>query len=158
MRRLVRFAALLAAIAATSAHAFDPLGSQRDLAGLAPPGLLPLDAELVGGPACPGPLPAALPDGRISLAETIKRALCQDPRTRQAWAQSQIQAAQVRAVVTVNRELVLLYWHIGKEILLRQQEQGWGTKVIDQLAKDLRQAFPDMQGFSPRNLKYMRAF
>ncbi|WP_374265795.1 TolC family protein [Zoogloea sp.] len=97
MRRLVRFAALLAAIAATSAHAFDPLGSQRDLAGLAPPGLLPLDAELVGGPACPGPLPAALPDGRISLAETIKRALCQDPRTRQAWAESQIQAARLGA-------------------------------------------------------------
>src|SRR5271165_1944358 len=74
-----------------------------------------------------------------------------------ARLKSQIQTAQVRAAVSVNRELVLLYWQIGKEILLRQQEQGWGAKIIDQLAKDLRQAFPDMQGFSPRNLKYMRA-
>ena len=56
----------------------------------------------------------------------------------------------------MNRELVLLYWQIGREILARQQEQGWGAKVIDQLAKDLHQAFPDMQGFSPRNLNYMR--
>jgi predicted nuclease of restriction endonuclease-like (RecB) superfamily len=70
---------------------------------------------------------------------------------------SRIQTAQVRAALAVNKELVLLYWGIGKDILLRQREQGWGAKVIDQLAKDLRQAFPEMQGFSPRNLKYMRA-
>ncbi len=69
----------------------------------------------------------------------------------------QIQSAQLRAAVAVNQELVLLYWRIGKEILLRQREEGWGAKVIDQLAKDLREAFPEMQGFSPRNLKYMRA-
>ena len=74
-----------------------------------------------------------------------------------ASLKSQIQTAQVRAAVAVNRELVLLYWHIGREILIRQQEQGWGAKVIDQLAKDLHQAFPEMQGFSARNLKYMRA-
>jgi predicted nuclease of restriction endonuclease-like (RecB) superfamily len=53
---------------------------------------------------------------------------------------------------------VLLYWQIGRDILARQAEQGWGTKVIDRLTKDLRAAFPDMKGFSPRNLKYMRAF
>jgi len=70
---------------------------------------------------------------------------------------SQIQTAQLRAALAVNGELVLLYWRIGKEILLRQQEQGWGAKVIDLLARDLRQAFPVVQGFSPRNLKYMRA-
>lgn len=69
-----------------------------------------------------------------------------------------IQAAQVRAVVAVNSELVLLYASIGRDILARQQEQGWGAKVIDKLSTDLRRAFPDMQGFSPRNLKYMRAF
>ena len=71
---------------------------------------------------------------------------------------NQIQTAQVRAVTAVNRELVLLYWGIGREILTRQQHEGWGTKVIDQLAKDLRHEFPSIQGFSPRNLKYMRAF
>ena len=74
-----------------------------------------------------------------------------------ARLKSQIQTAQLRAAVAVNQELVLLYWRIGTEILLRQQEEGWGAKVIDQLAKDLRQAFPDMRGISPRNLKYMRA-
>jgi len=75
-----------------------------------------------------------------------------------ARLKKQIQTAQLRAAVAVNRELVLLYWQIGKEILSRQQLEGWGAKVIDQLGRDLRQAFPDMQGFSPRNLKYMRAF
>src|SRR5439155_23363649 len=70
---------------------------------------------------------------------------------------SQIRTAQVRAGTAVNRELVLLYWGIGKEILLRQREEGRGAEVIDQLAKDLRHASPEMQGFSPRNLKYMRA-
>ena len=71
---------------------------------------------------------------------------------------SRIRQAQVKAVLAVNKELVLLYWQIGREILRRQQEQGWGSKVIDQLAKDLKHEFPDMKGLSSRNLKYMRAF
>ena len=69
-----------------------------------------------------------------------------------------IRGAQVRAVLAINRELVLLYWQIGRDILTRQQQQGWGAKVIDRLATDLRSSFPEMKGFSPRNLKYMRAF
>lgn len=69
-----------------------------------------------------------------------------------------VRGAQIKAALSVNRELVLLYWHIGREILARQQQQGWGTKVIERLAKDLKAAFPDMKGFSARNLKYMRAF
>jgi len=51
----------------------------------------------------------------------------------------------------------LLYWGIGRDILARQKEQGWGAKIIDRLAADLRQEFPEVTGFSPRNLKYMRA-
>jgi predicted nuclease of restriction endonuclease-like (RecB) superfamily len=70
----------------------------------------------------------------------------------------QIRSAQIRAALSVNHELVLLYWQIGREILLQQQHQGWGAKVIDQLAADLRREFPTMKGFSARNLKYMRAF
>jgi len=70
----------------------------------------------------------------------------------------QIRAAQIRAALSVNHELVLLYWHIGREILLRQEKQGWGAKIIDQLAADLRREFPTMKGFSARNLKYRRAF
>jgi predicted nuclease of restriction endonuclease-like (RecB) superfamily len=69
-----------------------------------------------------------------------------------------IHTAQQRATLAVNRELVLLYWQIGRDILARQAAQGWGAKVIERLAQDLRTAFPDMKGFSPRNLKYMRAF
>lgn len=68
-----------------------------------------------------------------------------------------IRNAQVRAALAVNRELVLLYWQIGKEILYQQQQQGWGAKVINRLATDLRKAFPDIKGFSARNLLYMRA-
>ena len=68
-----------------------------------------------------------------------------------------VRAAQTRAVLSVNRELLLLYWHIGGQILRCQREEGWGAKVVDRLAKDLRAEFPEIEGFSPRNLKYMRA-
>ena len=71
---------------------------------------------------------------------------------------TRIHSAQQRAALAVNRDLVVLYWQIGRDILTRQAEQGWGAKVIERLSQDLRAAFPDMQGFSPRNLKYMRAF
>ena len=71
---------------------------------------------------------------------------------------TRIHEAQQRATRAVNRELVLLYWQIGGDILARQDREGWGAKVIERLAQDLRNAFPDMKGFSPRNLKYMRAF
>jgi predicted nuclease of restriction endonuclease-like (RecB) superfamily len=69
-----------------------------------------------------------------------------------ARLKNQIRTAQFRAAVAVNQQLVLLYWQIGTEILTRQKEAGWGTGVIEQLAKDLRSEFPDMQGLSPRNL------
>lgn len=84
-----------------------------------------------------------LPAGYSDLLERLK---------------ARIRQAQVRAALSVNRELVLLYWHIGREILQRQQQEGWGAKVIERLAQDLRREFPEMKGFSPRNLKYMRAF
>ncbi len=69
-----------------------------------------------------------------------------------------IRSAQVRAGLSVNRELVLLYWGIGRDILERQKMQGWGARIIDSLARDLGRDFPDISGFSARNLKYMRAF
>jgi predicted nuclease of restriction endonuclease-like (RecB) superfamily len=87
-----------------------------------------------------------------------------EPLTPDTYAQffaelkSRIQTAQLRASVAVNRELVLLYWQIGREILDRQQKESWGAKVIDRLAADLKREFPDMKGFSPRNLRYMRRF
>jgi predicted nuclease of restriction endonuclease-like (RecB) superfamily len=71
---------------------------------------------------------------------------------------TRIHTAQQRATLAVNRELVALYWQIGQDILTRQTEQGWGSKVIERLAHDLRTAFPEMKGFSRANLMYMRAF
>jgi len=71
---------------------------------------------------------------------------------------NQIRTAQVRAAVAVNQELIQLYWGIGKEILDRQASEGWGTKVVDRLARDLRSEFPEMKGLSRTNLLYMRAF
>jgi predicted nuclease of restriction endonuclease-like (RecB) superfamily len=84
-----------------------------------------------------------LPQGYASLLNELKE---------------RIRAGQVRAGLAVNRELVLLYWSIGRDILARQKELGWGAKIVDRLAADLRKAFPEMTGFSPRNLKYMRSF
>jgi predicted nuclease of restriction endonuclease-like (RecB) superfamily len=68
-----------------------------------------------------------------------------------------VRTARLQAAIAVNRDLVLLYWEIGRQVLERQQHEGWGAKVIDRLAQDLRAAFPEMKGFSSRNLKYMRA-
>ncbi|NET39323.1 MAG: DUF1016 domain-containing protein [Cyanothece sp. SIO1E1] len=70
---------------------------------------------------------------------------------------ARIRQAQIKAALAVNRELIFLYWQVGRDILQRQSEEGWGAKVIDRLARDLKMEFPDMKGFSPRNLKYMRA-
>jgi predicted nuclease of restriction endonuclease-like (RecB) superfamily len=69
-----------------------------------------------------------------------------------------IRGAQLKAAQAVNQELIMLYWHIGQEIVKRQRMQGWGSKVIERLAKDLKKEFPDVSGFSTRNLKYMRSF
>ena len=65
----------------------------------------------------------------------------------------QIHEAQQRAAQALNLELVSLYWRIGRAILDQQDQQGWGAKIIDRLAQDLRTNFSEMKGFSPRNLK-----
>ncbi len=75
-----------------------------------------------------------------------------------ASVNQRIASAQQRAITAANKELVLLYWQIGQQILVRPERQGWGAQVVDHLAKDLAVAFPAMKGFSLRNLKYMRAF
>jgi predicted nuclease of restriction endonuclease-like (RecB) superfamily len=71
---------------------------------------------------------------------------------------NQIQIARVKAHLAVNRELVLLYFKIGKEILRMQEIEGWGSKIIEKVSQDLRQEFPDMTGLSRANLFYMRRF
>jgi len=71
---------------------------------------------------------------------------------------SRVETARVKAALSVNRELVLLYWDIGRGILERQSREGWGAKVVERLAQDLRRAFPDFRGLSRANLLYMRGF
>lgn len=75
-----------------------------------------------------------------------------------AAVSSHIERGRARAVAAANSELVATYWAVGREILARQDREGWGAKVIDRLAADLRKRFPEARGFSPRNLRYMRAF
>jgi predicted nuclease of restriction endonuclease-like (RecB) superfamily len=70
----------------------------------------------------------------------------------------QIKQERLKAVISANSALVLMYWNIGRSILNRQNSAGWGAKVIDRLSVDLKDEFPEMNGFSSRNLKYMRKF
>ncbi|MCY2989442.1 MAG: PDDEXK nuclease domain-containing protein [Planctomycetota bacterium] len=69
-----------------------------------------------------------------------------------------IRSAQIKAVLAVNSELLVLYWSIGRDIVQRQHREGWGAKVIDRLAADLRSEFPEMSGLSRTNVYRMRAF
>jgi len=69
-----------------------------------------------------------------------------------------IRSERLRVALSANSAMILMYWEIGRIILARQEKEGWGAKVIDRLSVDLREEFPDMQGLSPRNLKYMRKF
>ena len=87
-----------------------------------------------------------------------KAALPTDYANAFAAIKQRIQEERLRVVLAANSAMVLLYWDVGRMILERQERGGWGAKVIDRLSADLRAAFPDSKGFSPRNLKYMRAF
>lgn len=75
-----------------------------------------------------------------------------------ASLKERITHAQIKAGLAVNQELISLYWAIGKEILHQESQQGWGAKVVERLAQDLRITFPEMKGFSARNLRYMKVF
>jgi predicted nuclease of restriction endonuclease-like (RecB) superfamily len=71
---------------------------------------------------------------------------------------SRIYAARQRAALAVNTEMLQVYWRIGRDIIDKQENQGWGTKVVERLSHDLRKEFPDLGGFSQANLRYMRSF
>ena len=70
----------------------------------------------------------------------------------------QIKQAQIKVSLAANKELIKLYWAIGKTIVEKQKEYSWGSNVIEQLSKDLQNAFPGVKGFSKRNLFRMKAF
>ena len=99
----------------------------------------------------------ARPEATFPVAPP-KAALPQAYAAALAAIRARIQQERLRVVLSANAAMILLYWDIGRTILDRQQDAGWGARVIDRLAADLRESFPDMKGFSPRNLKYMRAF
>lgn len=87
--------------------------------------------------------------------------LIESTKDYQLWADiiaNKIRQAHTRASFKVNEEMLQLYWEIGSSIIEQQKQKGWGAKVIDLLAKDITKSFPDISGFSVRNLKYMRAF
>lgn len=71
---------------------------------------------------------------------------------------TEIQEQRISVVLNANSGMICLYWNIGKAIMKKQEEEGWGAKVIDRMSKDLKDAFPEMSGFSSRNIKYMRKF
>ena len=71
---------------------------------------------------------------------------------------ARIHSSQIKAAIRVNEELIKLYWHIGKEIVERQDNEGWGTQVIERLAKDLQNSFPGVEGFSRSNVFRMKGF
>jgi len=84
-------------------------------------------------------LPVTYPSFVASLSEFIKK-------------------EKLTAILNANQKMILMYWHIGSSILDKQKEEAWGAKIIDRLSHDLKEAFPEETGFSPRNLKYMRKF
>jgi hypothetical protein len=69
-----------------------------------------------------------------------------------------IKSARLRATIAVNNELLAVYWEIGDTINKQELLLGWGTKTIEKFAADLKIAFEDMKGLSPRNIRYMRDF
>lgn len=69
-----------------------------------------------------------------------------------------IQKQRIAVVMKANADMICMYWNIGNAILEKQKEEGWGAKVIDRISHDIKEAYPDMSGFSPRNIKYMRKF
>ncbi len=70
----------------------------------------------------------------------------------------QIKSERLKTVLSANQSMIILYWKIGKSILEQQKKQGWGAKIIDRMSFDIKEEFPSLSGFSPRNLKYMRKF
>ena len=67
-----------------------------------------------------------------------------------------IQNAQIKASISVNKELLKLYWNIAEMIIEKQKKSNWGDGILEKISKDLKKEFPNLKGFSTRNIKYMR--
>ena len=71
---------------------------------------------------------------------------------------NEINSARIKASISVNKELILLYWNIGLKIIQKKENEHWGAKIIEKISQSLKHEFPEMKGFSPRNLTYMQTF
>ncbi len=96
--------------------------------------------------------------GQVMKPEKNKDIITQSYKKAIKDIKNKILRARQNAVVSVNKELIFLYWEIGNIILQKQENEGWGAKVIDRMSTDLSREFADMKGFSVRNLKYMLKF
>lgn len=77
------------------------------------------------------------------------------------WIQElklKVRSAQTKAATAVNKELILFYWELGSTISQKIKQSNWGDKILENVSKDLKEAFPEMSGFSERNLKYCKFF
>jgi len=124
-----------------------------DCYGAHPPRPAPVQGRVASPPSTDSVVPPPIMQTMVSTTP-----LPDDYPQLLARLKREIGAARTRAALAVNEELIKLYWRIGREILERQEREGWGAKIIDRLAADLRQEFPTMKGLSARNLKYMRQF
>ncbi len=88
----------------------------------------------------------------------MKEIIPDDYKTLLSDLKERVRKAQYDALKAVNKELIALYWDIGKTIVERQKDESWGKSIVEKLAEDLRKEFPEMSGFSPRNIWRMRDF
>jgi predicted nuclease of restriction endonuclease-like (RecB) superfamily len=89
-------------------------------------------------------------DGSLHLDHNYKHFL--------SGIKERLQAAQIRAALAANNELIQFYWELGNDLIEKQKSHQWGSGFLEQFSHDMRQAFPEMQGFSKRNLEHMRRF
>lgn len=100
--------------------------------------------EETGGVFYPvAPSQSDMPEWYVDMLQEIKELVIQERKS---------------AIWTANVRMSMMYYHIGQHILKRQEKEGWGAKVIDRLSADLKEEFPEIRGFSPRNLNYMLRF
>lgn len=103
-------------------------------------------AEIVAGGTVLFPAPDSLQNMPMDYAPFIQCII------------DDIEQQKIQTFLRANSDMICLYWRIGRRVLEKQEKEGWGTKVIDRMAHDLKTAFPEMSGFSTRNIKYMRKF
>jgi len=94
----------------------------------------------------------------IQQTSNLKSLLTKEYKALLKEIKERVLTSQLKAAIAVNKELIQLYWEIGNAVYQRQKTEGWGAKVSEKLGKDLKSSFPEMKGFSPRNIRFMVQF